>query len=185
MKQIIFVTGNPRKLRDMQAACSEFGIEVVQAEHDIDEIQSHDPHKISLAKADKAYELAGKKGLPVVVNDAFWAILALKGFPGGYMKDVWQWFEPEDFVHLMQDKEDRRICCTETLIYQDGRQTKVFSKEYWGEITGEIRGDKASPSMEQVIFVDGKSIAEHHAAKQTGFKDYIWSDLARWFAEQA
>ncbi len=180
-KQVTFVTGNARKFRDMQKACAEFGIAVIQEEHDIDEIQSHDPHKISLAKAEKAYELAGK---PVVINDAFWSIPALKGFPGGYMKDVWQWFEPEDFVHLMQGKADRRICVTETVIYKDEHETHVISKEFWGEITGEIEGPASQPSMERVIFIDGKSIATHHAAGESAIKEYIWHDFARWFADK-
>ncbi len=182
MKQITFVTGNPRKMRDMQKACAEFGIDVVQEEYDIDEIQSHDPHKISLAKAEAAYELAEHK--PVVINDAFWSIPALKGFPGGYMKDVWQWFNPVDFVNLMHGKQDRRICCTETVIYKDQHQTHVISKEFWCEITGNIQGDANRPSMEQVIFIKGRSIADYHQAGETAFKEYIWHDFARWFAAQ-
>lgn len=181
-KQFIFVTGNARKFRDMQNVCKEFGVEAVQEEHDIDEIQSHDPRKISLAKAESAYGLAGGKGMPVVINDAFWSIPALKGFPGGYMKDVWQWFEPQDFINLMQDKTDRRIICTETIIYKDDRQTKVFTKDFECEITGQIQGDPSMPSMEQVIFVGDKSIAEYHAADQSAFREYIWHDFARWFA---
>jgi XTP/dITP diphosphohydrolase len=181
MKQITFVTGNARKFRDMVKACQQFDIAVTQEEHDIEEIQSHDPHQISLAKADRAFELAGK---PVVINDAFWAIPALKGFPGGYMKDVWQWFEPEDFLHLMQDKQDRRICVTETVIYKDAKQTHVISKEFWCEIPGKIQGEPTRPSMEQVIFVGDKSIAEYHAAGESAFKEYIWHDFARWFAAQ-
>ena len=182
MKKFTFVTGNQRKLRDMRKACDQFGIEVEQKDLAMDEIQSHDPHEISRAKAERAFELNG--GEPIVINDAFWAIPALKGFPGGYMKDVWQWFEPEDFVNLMHGKEDRRICCTETVIYKDANQTHVISKDFWGEITGEIRGEPDRASMELVIFINGKSIAEYHQAGESAFKQYIWHDFAAWFADQ-
>ena len=181
MKKCTFVTGNPRKIRDMRKACLEFGIEVEQKDLAMDETQSHDPHQISLAKAEKAFELNGQQ--PVVINDAFWQIPALKGFPGGYMKDVWQWFEPQDFVNLMQDKQDKRICCTETVIYKDKNHLQVISKDFWCEITGDIQGDPTTPSMEQVIFIEGKSIAEYHTAGERAFKEYIWHDFARWFAD--
>ena len=51
----------------------------------MDEIQHHDPLKITEAKVKSAYEKAGQ---PVVVNDSSWEIPVLGGFPGGYMKDV-------------------------------------------------------------------------------------------------
>lgn len=182
MKKITFVTGNNRKLRHMREACDKFGIEVEQLDLDADEIQSHDPIKISRHKAQQAFEMAGK---PIVINDAFWEIPAINGFPGGYMKDVHQWFEAQDFLNLMRDKEDRRISCTETIIYVDADQTHEISKVYWAEIiAGEPRG-KTGISMEKVVAVNGRTIAEYYEKGEQAFKNYIWEDFAKWYAEKA
>jgi non-canonical purine NTP pyrophosphatase (RdgB/HAM1 family) len=181
MKKFTFVTGNPRKIRDMRTACAEFNIEVEQKDLDMDEIQSHDPHLISLAKAEKAFELNGDQ--PVVINDAFWQITTLKGFPGGYMKDMQRWLEPQDWIALMAGKQDRRISCTETIIYKDANQTHVIAKEFWGEVTADQPKGEGT-SMEQVVFIDGRSIAEYANAHEHAFKEYIWHDFARWFADQ-
>ena len=40
--------------------------------------------------------LAGEAA--IVVADTSWSIPSLNGFPGGYMKDVAEWFTPEDFI---------------------------------------------------------------------------------------
>ena len=106
MKTITFITGNPYKLEEAKSVLKGYGIIVEPLQTNIDEIQHHDPLKITEAKVKSAYEKAGR---PVVVNDSSWEIPALGGFPGGYMKDVANWFTAEDFLALMKDKNDRRI----------------------------------------------------------------------------
>ncbi len=185
MKKVIFVTGSDRKIRHMREACESFGITVDQQTFDVDEIQSHDPIKISEHKIAEAF--ARTSGQPTVINDAFWNIPALNGFPGGYMKDVIEWFEAQDWLDLMANKTDRRICCTETLIYKDAHQTKMFTKDYWFEIiTGPPRGEGLS--MEQVVSTDGGklTIAEEHDSPESSYtvKKYVWHDFAVWFSTQ-
>lgn len=99
MKKILFATGNERKIGEAKAACDDFGIEVEQVDLDIDEIQAHDPTVIAKHKAQEAYKQVNE---PVVVTDTSWNIPVLGGFPGGYMKDVSAWFEPQDFISLME-----------------------------------------------------------------------------------
>ena len=103
-KLITFATGNSHKLEEAKSVLKGYGIVVEPLQIDIDEIQHHDPLKITEAKVKSAYEKAGQ---PVVVNDSSWEIPALGGFPGGYMKDVVGWFTAEDFLALMKDKNDR------------------------------------------------------------------------------
>jgi XTP/dITP diphosphohydrolase len=177
MKTILFATGNGRKLAEAQAACKDFGIEIQQAKLDIIEVQSHDPQTISAHKATQAFELVKA---PVVVTDTSWNIPGLKGFPGGYLKDVSAWFEPEDWLALMAAKTDRRISFTETIIYTDATQTKTFSKKYWGEIVTKPRG--IGESIEQVAEFEGHTLGERRA--QGTFihdpKDYVWYVFAKW-----
>lgn len=180
--KVTFVTGNQRKLGEAKQACQPFGIEIVQRKLDIDEIQHHDPIKITQHKAKEAFRLINK---PLFVNDASWNIPALQGFPGGYMKDIASWFKPEDFLALVSQKQDRRICCVETIIYKDKSIIKVINKEFWGEIANTPRG--VGNSIEQVAIFNSKTIGEHRAAGQYAFdhKDYIWHDFAKWYASKA
>jgi XTP/dITP diphosphohydrolase len=180
MKEIIFVTGNSRKLGEAKSSCSLFDIEIKQQSLSIDEIQSHEPSIIALQKAAKAYEILTK---PLVVNDAYWTIPALNGFPGGYMKDVAEWFTPEDFISLVRNKVDKSVVITECVVYQDATSVKTFKKEFRGVI-GEVPKGKGN-SIEQVAVFNGMTLAEHHDINQYSEKpeDQIWYEFARWFVE--
>lgn len=179
--KIHFVTSNQRKIMDARAACSLFDIEVEPLEFPIDEIQHHDPLQISRHKAQQAYQLAKQ---PIVINDASWSIPALNGFPGGYMKEVAAWFSPDDFIRLVQGK-DNRICCIETVIYIDGDHQEVFQGEYWATVSPKPRG--VGNSIEQVAVFGGKTIGEYRAAGKLAIdpKDYIWHDFAKWYVDWA
>ena len=183
MKKVIFVTGSDRKIKHMREACGPFDIQVEQQAFDINEIQSHDPRKISEHKIAEAYNRT--QGQPTVINDAFWNIPALNGFPGGYMKDVIEWFTAQDWLDLMAGRQDQRICCTETVIYKDVRTTKAITKDYWFTFVQDApRGEGLS--LEQVVTADGKlTFAEsRNRPKESSYKveDYIWQDFATWFA---
>jgi len=181
VKTILFATGNDRKLGEAKLACDMFGIEVKKIKLDIDEIQSHDPLLISRHKAEEAFRLAGE---PVVVTDATWNFPALNGFPGGYMRDVAEWFSEDNFLNLMRGEEDRRVSFTETISYKDAAQTKVFSKEFWGTVVDKPRG--GGNSIENVVEFEGYTLGERRA--QGGYshkvEDYIWHEFAKWFNDK-
>lgn len=181
VKTILFATGNDRKLGEARLACDPFGIEIKQIKLDIDEIQSHDPLVISRHKADQAFGLAK---VPVVVTDTSWSFPALNGFPGGYMKDVVEWFTEDNFLNLLRSEKDRRVSFTETITYKDANQTKVFSKEFWGIVVEAPRG--GGNSLENVVEFEGYTLGERR--DQGGFshkpEDYIWHDFAKWFSEK-
>jgi len=179
---ITFVTGNQRKLGEARQACKDFNIDVEQQQLEIDEIQNHDPIKISRHKADTAFMMLRK---PIVINDTSWIIPALNGFPGGYMKDIAEWFKPEDFINLIKDKPDKRICCIETVIYKDKDINKIFNKEFWGEIAAKPRG-KSGNSIEKVAIFNNKTLAEFHDEGRFAYesKDYVWHDFAKWYAKK-
>jgi hypothetical protein len=103
---VVFVSGNDHKFRSLKLACDEFELPVERLELPVEEIQSQDAEEAIRYKAKRAYALAGRS---VVVNDTFWNILALRGFPGAYMKDMIGWLKAEDFLALMANKSDRTI----------------------------------------------------------------------------
>jgi len=182
MNKILFSTGNQRKIIEARAACDLFDIEVVPIKLDFDEIQSHDPINITLRKVEDAYKLAGSSA--IVVADTSWSIPSLNGFPGGYMKDVADWFTPEDFINLIADK-DTTIIFRESIVYKDEHEVKVFSKEYTGNIANSPRGNSGN-SFDKVAEFNGRTFAEGQDTDQTSHKpeDFVWYDFAKWFSEK-
>lgn len=183
-KLITFATGNPHKLEEAKSVLKDYGIVVEPLQIDIDEIQHHDPLKITEAKVKSAYEKADQ---PVVVNDSSWEIPALGGFPGGYMKDVVGWFTAEDFLALMKDKNDRRIILHDVVAYYDGRELKIFTFEQSGVFVSEPHSK--GTSMNQVVSMEdsgGLTIAEEFALRHDGAEInpshfQHWQKFGEWF----
>ena len=179
MSAILLATGNDRKLFEACSACADFGLTVEQVILEIDEIQNHDPIKVTIHKVTEAYKQVLKA---VTVTDTSWNIPAYHGFPGAYMKDVAEWFSPEDFIALMKAKNDKRISFTETIAFKDKHMVKVFSQEYWGIITDNPRGQSGN-SLDKVAEFGGYTMAESLDMKKTSQdpKDYIWYKFAEWY----
>lgn len=100
------------------------------------------------------------------------------------MHDVRKWFAPEDFLALMANKRDRTIKFTETIVYKDGRQIKVFSKDFPGVIAKSPRG-RLGDSIEKIAEFNGLTIAESMEQNKSSHNlhDYIWHQFAKWFTE--
>lgn len=183
MNKPTLVTGNKRKIEEATMAFERYGIEFAIAQLDIDEIQHHDPEKITEAKVKAAYAQLQK---PVIVNDSHWSIPALGGFPGGYMKDVIEWFTPEDFLALMKDKTDRRIILTDTIVYYDGEVYKHIAHEWRGTFETEAVDAPSGSSLDRVIREDGAAVtlAEMFSQRDAGVPDEkiypAWLECAEW-----
>ena len=183
-KKIAFITGNPHKLEEAKSVLKNYEIVVESLQFDIEEIQHYNPLEITKAKVRAAYE---KVGQSVVVNDSSWEIPALGGFPGGYMKDVVNWFTAEDFLALMKDKNDRRIILHDVVAYFDGEQLELFIYDQTGVFINEPRGE--GTSMNQVVSMEnsgGLTIAEEFALRHDGVEInpshfQHWQKFGEWF----
>ena len=183
-KKIAFITGNPHKLEEAKSVLKNYEIVVESLQFDIEEIQHYNPLEITKAKVRAAYEKAGQS---VVVNDSSWEIPALGGFPGGYMKDVVNWFTAEDFLALMKDKNDRRIILHDVVAYFDGEQLELFISDQTGVFINEPRGE--GTSMNQVVSMEnsgGLTIAEEFALRHDGAEInpshfQHWQKFGEWF----
>lgn len=181
---LAFVTGNVDKLLYLQRLSAMFGFEVEQVSLPVDEIQSDNPEEIAVKKAKQAYRLAKR---PVLINDSFWSILALRGFPGAFMAYVGRWLRSSDFLRLMQDTSDRTVVLTEMTVFYDGRRVKVFSKEHMGKVLTAPKGSSTIAIEEIVVFAgQTKTIAELKAAGETGIdpKETAAHEFARWYSVQ-
>lgn len=183
MSVLDFATGNAEKFAIARDACMEADIGLHQLQLAIDEIQGEDMTAIAVDKAKRAYAIHQQ---PLIISDDSWAIPGLGGFPGAYMKSINHWFGVQDLLNLTRDLEDRRICLTQTIVYIDATQTKVFSADNWGVLLKEGRGvaGKATHKLVALNGDNGKTIGEmldsgsNHTTR--GAAD-IWHTFARWF----
>lgn len=184
MKQIVFATGNQRKIDEATSTLVSLGIGIECREVDINEIQHHDPVEITKAKARAAYQVLGQ---PVVVQDTGWSIPALGGFPGGYMKDVATWWAPEDWLQIIDRHDDRTIYCHEHVAYFDGQDIQHFEATYKGSFADQPRGQWGN-SMEKVVCLyDDQTLAEMHDSTgiaSAGAVLHHWQQFGEWYASQ-
>lgn len=182
---LLCATGNVQKFALGQRAFDRHDIVLEQITIETDEIQGEDSETILNDKAKKAFAIIGK---PVLVSDDSWSIPALNGFPGPYMKSMNHWLSPEDFIHLMQGKEDRTVYLEQHLAYIDDTEIVTFTKKIQGIIVERPRGH-TGPSIMRVVELedDGMTIAELYdkgiADKHSLDRD-AWSDAASWYADK-
>ena len=184
MKHIIFATGNIRKIQEANNTLGPLGITVEQRAVDIEEIQHTNPVEITKAKARAAYEVIHE---PVVVQDTSWSIPALGGFPGGYMKDVADWWQPEDWLAVMARHEDKTIHCLEHVAYFDGEQLQHFEYTYMGNFVSEPKGEWGN-SIEKVVCLYGdQTLAAMHDAigiASAGETLHHWRMFGEWYIKR-
>lgn len=183
-KTILFATGNSRKIAEARKSFLQYGIGVVTVEVNTDEIQHHDSREITKAKALAAFAVTGE---PVVVQDTSWNIPALGGFPGGYMKDVANWWQTDDWLRIMEGT-DRRIICIEHVAYCDKDGVVHFSAEFPGLIAKESHG-RSSSSIEKVakLYGSDKTLAQMNDSSEiaytTGGLEH-WQKFATWYRDR-
>lgn len=183
MGHLYFATGNSNKFYEASSICAEFDIELVQKSIDIHEIQHHDPIEITREKAKSAYLCLGK---PVVVNDSSWAIPALGGFPGGYMKDVSVWLSAANFQALMRAQDDHRIYLTDTVMYYDGDELRGFSHRRAGTFMTNLETNPAA-KFDSIVQMDGEPATIAEIIKKGNWdvssseRYRHWYDFAEWY----
>jgi len=187
MRELIFATGNSRKISEATAVLKQYDVKFEACKVDIDEIQHYDCAEITKAKARAAFAVVGQ---PVVVSDTSWDIPALGGFPGGYMKDIANWWQSQDWLNVMAAHEDKRIFCLEHVAYFDGKILQHFEAKYEGRFISEARGrGDQSESFEKVVILYGDmTMAEQLAAGEVasaGEDLTHWKLFAEWYSKRA
>lgn len=185
METLYYVTGNESKFENAQSFFAGSGMTLVQKKIDIYEIQGSDALAIAQSKAKQAWDNFHE---PLFINDAYWLIPALGGFPGPYMKYINSWFEPEDFINLMQGKSDWTIILRDTIIYMDENGPQVFTNDHKGRILESVfPGEHRKPSDAVIsLSVSGKSLAEELADKSFFLEgeDVIWKNFMDWLKSE-
>ena len=97
---ITYVTGNQSKFQNASAFLQAVGVTIHQASASADEIQASTGIEVAIRKAHDAYAQLRE---PLFINDAEWAVPALGGFPGPYMKYIVGWLTQQDLLKLMEE----------------------------------------------------------------------------------
>lgn len=116
MKQITIVTGNPGKVRELQAMAMD-KINFIMHDLDIDEIQSMDLEQIVRDKALKAYK---QIKAPIIVDDVSAGLDSLNGLPGPFIKFFNNNIGSDSLYKLAKPNDKVTISCVAA--YYDGEQ---------------------------------------------------------------
>lgn len=176
---IAYVTGNQSKFQNASAFLQTVGVTIYQASVPVDEIQAGTGIEVAIRKAHDAYAQLRE---PLFINDAEWAIPALGGFPGPYMKYIVGWLTQQDLLKLMEEKADRSLILRDTVVYYDGSVERVFTHEVHGKILTSPQGEPRGPFVTQIFSLrrDGKSIAEDTTIGFSEDEAILWAEFATW-----
>lgn len=153
MINLIFVTGNQKKLEQAKKALRDYDIKLTNQKIETPEIQETDCRKIAEFSAKYASEKLKK---PVVVTDAGYYIKALNGFPGPFIKFVNRWFKSEDLLRLMNGIADRTVSSPVCIAYCEPNKEPVsFISENEGTLANEAQGNGST--IDQLYIPKGYS----------------------------
>lgn len=139
MRRIIFVTGNPHKVREATLILAPLGIKIQQNNCGYPELQEDDLEAIAGFGAKWA---ANELNSEVMVDDSGIFIKAFSGFPGPYSAYVAKTLGNERILRLMECEKNRIAMMKCVIGYcHPGEEPFVFSGEVQGEIAGSVRGN--------------------------------------------
>ncbi|HEY9245474.1 MAG TPA: XTP/dITP diphosphatase [Candidatus Methanoperedens sp.] len=157
MRKIIFVTGNPHKVREAGDILSPLGIKVGQNDCGYPELQEDELEDIAAFGAEWA---ANKLEHEVMVDDSGLFIDALGGFPGPYSAYVFETLGNSRILRLMADEKERDAIFKCAIGYcRPGEKAVVFSGEVTGRITKDPRGN-AGFGYDPIFEVNGVTFGE-------------------------
>jgi XTP/dITP diphosphohydrolase len=177
VKDIVFVTSNDNKLREVEAI---LGVRLVRENLDLDEIQEMDLTKIIEHKTKQAYKTLNSS---VLVEDAGLYVDAWNGFPGPFIKWLASTMGYETFPKLLQ--ENRKAEWIVMYGYYDGSSLHTFEGRIKGSIAPERRGENGwgfdplfIPEGETQTYAEMGERKLHYSARQRALlklKDYLQS----------
>ena len=175
-----FITSNDLKVLAAHEVCDAHHITFDRQATDFVEIQSDNGEAIARDKATQAYE---KLKSPIVVTDDSWLIPGLRGFPGPYMKQVNDWFTPEDWLRLTRGLTDRRMILRQIIVYQDSDGQRVFTSDIESTLLTTSRSQSGHKHFSIISFDGGiHSAAEAVEAGHSAIQDKpnSWHELCAW-----
>ncbi len=175
-----FVTSNDLKVMAAHEVCDKHDILFDRQVIDFVEIQSDNGETIARDKAAQAYT---QLNTPLVVTDDSWLIPGLGGFPGPYMKQVNDWFTPDDWIRLTRDLTDRRMILRQIIVYQDSDGQRVFTSDVESVLLTSSRSQSGHKHFSIISFDGGvHSAAEVVESGRSALQNEpnSWHELCAW-----
>lgn len=113
-KEIIFVTGNPLKIRHAAAAVAKFGYTIIPRKLDIIEPREEEP---ALVAAQKARQALAQLKCPLIVEDSGIFIEALNGFPKTFVHFAQSTLGVANILKVMEGITNRNVEFRQSLAY--------------------------------------------------------------------
>ncbi|HPH97101.1 MAG TPA: non-canonical purine NTP pyrophosphatase [Anaerolineaceae bacterium] len=182
---LTYITGNELKYKVAVEALRSGRIRLERQALDTPEIQSE---KVEEIAAWSAIWASGQLKKPVVVTDAGYAIEALNGFPGPFIKYVNGWFSSEDYLNLMQGKENRRIVVSDCLAYcRPGEEPVLFTVRHEGRMADKP-GQSLSSPIDRLYIPEGYDLPTSDMAPEDVVaywsRETPWQALKQYLLEQ-
>ena len=136
MKEIYYVTTNSYKYKIAVSIFKDNGLDKIIKLNRLNiscpEIQDEKVENIALYSARWA---AKKTGKTVITSDSGFSIVALKNFPGPFVKYINNWLSPKDIISLLKNKSNKKAFFIDALAYADqSGNEKVFCSRTYGQI---------------------------------------------------
>ncbi len=132
---VVFVTGSPGKLREVERILGET---LKGASLELEEIQEIAVEPVVQKKALQAYALLQE---PVVVEDTGLYIHAWNGLPGALVKWFLRALGAKGICRLMQGEKDRTVTAKTVLGYYNGQEYCSFTGVVVGRVPPTPRGE--------------------------------------------
>ncbi len=176
-EEIIFLTGNPKKLLVAESYFSNSNYKIISKTLDVPEVQHKDCREVAKFSTKIMSDLLNK---PVLKSDHAFMIEAYNGFPGAYMADIQRMLQPEGFYNLMRGIDNRNCKFVEALAYcEPDKDPIVVWAEKKGILTKELRGSQGM-GIDYLFIPEGetKTLAEMTEKGREKMYDFkLWPKL--------
>ncbi|XBW35793.1 hypothetical protein QEN19_001366 [Hanseniaspora menglaensis] len=118
-QEIVFVTGNANKLKEIQKILAPVtNYKLINSALDLEEIQESSLEQIATKKVKEAVSLL-PSGTPVFVEDTALGFDALNGLPGAYIKWFLKKMSLDELIKILDGFESKTGKATTTIAYSD------------------------------------------------------------------
>jgi len=159
-REVLFLTGNPIKIKTAEKAMSSFGIKVRPIKIDIPEIQADTSAEVAKFAVSAAIT---QLRTPVMCEDHTFHIDALNGFPGPYMTHVEKQLSEDQLLDIMRNEANRKSRFELSLAYSDEQgNIQVFTHQVPTLIAESARGNLSKGWNRVITLTDDKrTLAEY------------------------
>lgn len=123
MIEIHFITSKEEKVFTANKTLHKYGVNLLHEDMETPEIQNLEVSNVAAYSA----EFAAKKiNKPTIVTDSGLCIESLNNFPGALLKYMNIWFQPEDILSLMKDRDNRMAIALDCLAYCEPNKKPIL-----------------------------------------------------------